>query len=362
MTDNQENAPVPATSVRGRIRGIFLGGIASTGAIILAVLVMSLGAAYGIVGYKFFSSMLGGKSPGSSGLMLNSFVVGVPFCIGLMVGLLAYRKRLAGAGTTMALTFLALALFVFAAGAFFQEGMICIVLATPIFVAFGLVGTIIGIIAVAIAGSVGSKLLSVALVLPFMVAPFEREMQTPTGRLLTTESIHIDAQPGEVWPQILSPLNIKPLELGDGLAYRMGVPYPVEAITAGGHIGGVRASRWGRGVHFEELLTAWEPGRHIAWTYEFRTDSFPPGSLDDHIAIGGRYFNLESTSYTLEPEGAGTRLTIEVASTVSTNFNWYANLWARPLIADTAAAILRLYKARSESHSSSYGLVSAGGQ
>ena len=82
--------------------------------------------------------------------------------------------------------------------------------------------------------------------------------------------------------------------------------------------------------------------------YEFGPGSFPPGSLDDHIMIGGRYFGLEETSYTLEPEAGGTRLTIRVGARVSTHFNWYAGLWADYLVDDTARAILGFYKARSE--------------
>ena len=33
----------------------------------------------------------------------------------------------------------------------------------------------------------------------------------------------------------------------------------------------------------------------IHWHYQFDPDSFPPGSMDDHVAIGGEYFDLLDT-------------------------------------------------------------------
>ena len=126
------------------------------------------------------------------------------------------------------------------------------------------------------------------------------------------------------------------------------MPYPIEARTLEPRVGGKRQLTWQRGVTFEEEITAWETNRHIAWRYRFRPDSFPEGSLDDHIVVGGRYFNLEDTSYTLTPTAEGTRLEIRVTTRVTTNFNWYASWWAAFLVDDTARAILDFYKNRSE--------------
>ena len=168
---------------------------------------------------------------------------------------------------------------------------------------------------------------------------------------LTQRSIHIDARPDTIWEHINYPLDIQPQELRDGIAYHIGVPYPIEARTMEKRIGGRRKLRWQRGVTFEEVITEWQPNRHIAWRYEFTPGSFHPGSLDDHILIGGHYFKLEDTSYSLEKDGDGTRLSINVGSSVTTNLNWYAGMWARFLIGDTAEAILKFYKNRSEQSS-----------
>lgn len=128
----------------------------------------------------------------------------------------------------------------------------------------------------------------------------------------------------------------------------IGVPYPIEARTIDGKVGGLRKLRWERGVEFDKVITAWMPNKRIAWNYKFWANSFPPGSLDDHVVIGGRYFDLTTTSYALIPENGGTALSIEGSTSVSTNFNWYAYFWARFFIGDAEKKILQLYKVRSE--------------
>jgi hypothetical protein len=73
--------------------------------------------------------------------------------------------------------------------------------------------------------------------------------------------------------------------------------------------------------------------------------------------VGGRYFKLLTTGYTLKPEGQGTRLSIDVESSVTTSFNAYAGWCAKFLVADTAQTILEFYKKRAEHESRQASLV-----
>jgi hypothetical protein len=313
-----------------------------------AVGVMVLGAGLGMLNHRLFSTQFSRIPAGTSGLMMVSFLVGIPLTIGALVAFLARRKRPSTVGGASGLAMLSVLLFMFLAGLFLREGIICIVMATPIFLVFALVGALIGVLLDAWGGRQAPKLLSVILVVPLFTAPIEAELTQATQNLRASQSIFINAPAQTVWQHINYPLNIEPTELRGGFAYLMGVPYPIEARTLEEKIGAARTLVWQRGVQFTERITAWEPHRHIAWTYQFTPDSFPPGSLDDHIAIGGRYFDLKSTAYSLHPQGNGTRLSIDVHTSISTHFNWYAAWWADFLIDDTAKAILNFYKTRSE--------------
>ena len=103
----------------------------------------------------------------------------------------------------------------------------------------------------------------------------------------------------------------------------------------------------GKGVHFEGVITDWKPEQLVRWTYRFQSDSFPAGALDDHVLIGGHYFDLIDTSYQLTPQGSGTRLTLKVHYRVSTQFNLYANWVAQFLLGNFGDVALTFYQQRS---------------
>lgn len=117
--------------------------------------------------------------------------------------------------------------------------------------------------------------------------------------------------------------------------------------------GEVRYSKWERGVHFSALVTNRVENQTITWRYRFADDSFPRGSMDDHVKIGGEYFDLYDTTFNIVPISAGlSRLEIVSHYRVTTNINAYAKLVANFIAHDFMSTILQLYKSRSEETSS----------
>jgi hypothetical protein len=228
------------------------------------------------------------------------------------------------------------------------EGSICIAMAAPLFLALSSIGGLVMGLVCRYLYKPKLTVQSIAL-LPLIFALTEIGRPLNNDIKVIKSDIHIAATPEAIWRQIEFPKDIQPNELEGGVAYWVGVPYPVEAQVLQPKVGGIRHSVWQRGVTFDEEIIAWEKNRHIAWKYHFNEDSFPPGSMDDHVAVGGKYFDLEHTSYTLIPEPGGTRLEISVKIRVSTGFNWYAKPLATFITEDTAATILNFYKNRAES-------------
>ena len=87
----------------------------------------------------------------------------------------------------------------------------------------------------------------------------------------------------------------------------------------------------------------------MRWTYRFQPDSFPRGALDDHVVIGGHYFDVVDTDFHLAPQdgGAATLLSVRLHYRVSTAFNPYADWVARLLLGNFSEVLLDLYKTRS---------------
>lgn len=227
------------------------------------------------------------------------------------------------------------------------EGSICIAMALPLFLIMSSVGGTLMWLFLKFKKPSPNSINSL-LLLPLLMVPIESQIKLPTNKQAISESIMVQASPDKVWQLINHVDNIQAEEMQDGLAYRIGVPLPIEGITVNENGARVRKSRWAKNVAFDEPIIDWQENRFIKWTYRFTPESFPKDALDEHVVIGGKYFDLIDTSYQLTPIGDSTRLTIVVHYRISTNFNWYANPLGKLLIDDSAKQILSFYKHRAE--------------
>jgi hypothetical protein len=185
-------------------------------------------------------------------------------------------------------------------------------------------------------------------VLPIMLGLVTDQGIAPRHIASIDRTIVIDAPPERIWQHLLNARDIKPGEVDRALLYRIGVPLPVSGVTRQTPDGLIRAVRMGKSVHFEQYSDDWLENRRVRWQYRFAKDSFPPGALDDHVVIGGHYFDLLDTTYSLSPlDGRGTELRITITYRVSTDFNWYADPVARLLIGNFEQVILEFYRDRS---------------
>ncbi|WP_158884005.1 SRPBCC family protein [Rhodanobacter sp. L36] len=308
---------------------------------------LAVGIAYGLgVRLLFGSRMLAGPALGhTGGAMLVSFLFLTPLVVGAITVYL--RRDLIGVGGAILGPWLPMLVVLGLSALFNIEGSICIALAAPIFLIVSSVGGLLMLGALAMFKP-RPGILSVALLVPLLLGYGERYLRTTDAIRQSDESVHINASPAAIWALINAARAITPSEMDRGLAWRIGVPYPMEAVTVDTPQGRVRKLRWQHGVHFDEPIVAWDENRFIQWHYRFAADSIPAGALDEHVRVGGQYFDLLDTSYTLDPEAGGTRLDIHVTYRVSTHFNWYAGGLARVLVDDSARTILDFYKRRSE--------------
>jgi len=304
------------------------------------------GAVYGLGARLLFSGdIIGGLQ--TLDTMSTAFAVIVPIVVGAITIYMAEKITRRSVLFYIFAPWLSVTFFVTGTAAALIEGSICIAMALPMFLglaSFG--GLAMGIVCRLLNKPVRS--LQSIVIMPFLFA------LTQTGQPLTEashtikRSVYISSAPEVIWSQITSPGSIRSDEVKGGIAYHIGVPYPVKARLNKPGIGGVRHSVWQRGVSFDEIITHWELFHKISWQYKFNPDSFPPGSMDDHVVVGGRYFKLDNTSYTLTPDAGGTRLDIEISYRVNTGFNWYAVPMAKFLISNEADTLLNFYKKRAE--------------
>jgi uncharacterized protein YndB with AHSA1/START domain len=228
------------------------------------------------------------------------------------------------------------------------EGLICTVLAVPLFAAIGGVAGLLTGAACRQYGHSTSNVLPI-VVLPLVFGAVDQHIPLP-NRIDTVSSTRlIQAPPEQVWRAIANATDIREEEIGSALMYRIGVPLPLSATTEASSVERVRHIRMGKNIAFDQVIVDWEPERRVRYTYRFEPNSFPPRALDDHVRIGGDFFDLHDTEYRLEPVHKGTLLTARMSYRVSTHFNWYARPVARLLVGNFEEAALGFYAQRAES-------------
>ena len=228
------------------------------------------------------------------------------------------------------------------------EGILCIVMAAPIFLLVAGVGGLIGMaVQVRMKRKSRPGVVSLMLFLPYLATPVEDRLTTPSETREVRNRLRIDAPPEAVWNEIKSVRAIERAELPFRVAHLIGLPRPIQATLSHEGIGGVRIATFERGLQFRETVTLWQPGHRLS--FAIHSEPSPPDALDEHVAVGGAYFDVTDGSYELEAASDGsTMLTLTSHQRLTTRFNPYARLWSDFIMSDLQSAILEVVRARAE--------------
>ena len=230
------------------------------------------------------------------------------------------------------------------------EGFICIVMFLPLGMTLATIGGVLGGFAARSHRTrTSNAILGCVLLLPLAVGSVERQIP-PANAIRTVEtSIDIHAEAPIVWTNIERVPAIKSTELSPSWSHRIGFPDPIEATLSDEGIGGIRHATFRGQVLFIETIDVWEPGQRLAFSIHPDAEHIPETTFDEHVKVGGQYFDVLRGEYRLEPlPGGVVRLHLSSQHRVSTKFNWYAQLWTDWFMKDIQATILRVIKNRCE--------------
>jgi hypothetical protein len=308
---------------------------------------LAIGALTGIVLRLIFV----GKPGGAWSAMDAAFIYLAPVAVGAVTVYVAETKQRCAWSYYVWAPIVANCLFVVGTMAILIEGVICVIIILPLFSALGAFGGVLmGAICRVTRRPRGAVYSFAAL--PVLLGFLPVDGGEPPRIRTIERSIVVEASPEQVWRQIHDARDIRPEEVGHAWMYRIGVPLPMAGVTHKTPEGFVRKVTMGKSIHFDQVAAEWQENRYVRWIYRFEPGSFPAHPLDDHVAIGGHYFDLLDTAYALTPTGAGTTaLSVTMRYRVSTQFNWYADGVARVLIGNFEEVILDFYRRRAMSTS-----------
>lgn len=284
-------------------------------------------------------------------VMTLSFMFFLPFAMGFITIFIAERRRPQPIWIWFLLPWLPVAAGEAATAAALWEGLICIVMFAPIALGASSMG---GVAAGAIVRFVRSRRSSEAslvcvMCLPLLLSSFEPRFLLHQDLRNVESVIEIAAPPATVWQNIERVPRIRSAELQSSWSHAIGFPDPVEATLSAEGVGGVRHASFEGGVLFIETIDVWEPERRLGFSIRAETEQIPPTTLDEHVRVGGRFFDVLYGEYRLEPlPNGGTRLHLLSRHRVSTDFNWYAHLWTDAVMSDLQRRILLVVKNRAE--------------
>jgi uncharacterized protein YndB with AHSA1/START domain len=279
--------------------------------------------------------------------MMAGFIYFSPILVGAVTVYVAERQQRRTWKYYFWAPFVANCLYVAGTLVIMIEGLICAIVIIPLFAVLGgLGGLAMG--AVCRYTEWPKPPLYGLAVLPFLVAFAEVDARWSHEVGTVERTVVIDAPPSVVWQHILNAPDIRPQEIENAWMFRIGVP-----LTHSGRVrqtpeGLMRRVTMGKNIYFDEVIEDLREPKYVRWTYRYYDDSFPPNALDDHVKLGGHYFDITDTSYTLTPNGGQTVLRVDMHYRVSTRFNWYADPVARVLLGNLAGVNLNYYRDRSE--------------
>ena len=232
------------------------------------------------------------------------------------------------------------------------EAVFCLVVALPVLIPMTLLGSLI--MKYFLDRGDGRLQVTCLVLLPYLLAPVEEFWHRPPEIVTVENVVHVRATPEQVWQQIASVPAIPRDALPSKVIYLLKFPRPIAATLEQTPTGLRRRATFERGVCFFENVTTWEPARKLAFSIRADPAFIPHTAFDQHIIVGGRFFDVLDGAYEIEPlaDGGGCNLHLNSRHRLGTVFNFYASLWSRWVMHEIQDSILSVIVRRAEAKGS----------
>lgn len=190
---------------------------------------------------------------------------------------------------------------------------------------------------------------SLFVLLPFLISPIERYIGDHPSIYKAYTYIDIDADKAHIWNNVTRVRGITSTEDKGWLTETLGFPRPLRAELNYNGVGGYRKAIFDKGLIFHEQVTNYSDQKFMRFTIKANPHEIPSTTMDEHVVIGGEYFDVIDGTYELERLNNKTyRLHLYSHFKLTTTFNFYAGLWADWIMKDIQNNILQVIKQRAE--------------
>ena len=284
-----------------------------------------------------------------TGLISFSFLLILPAAISAFLAYVADLHGEKPLGSYLRVPLWLLLAVIILSAVLLQEGVICIVILSPLWLASGLTGAWLAYRLRKRSDDFDKTYCCTLLLLPLFAMQVEPLIPLPQADMTVTRSLIVDAPAARIWPLLRGIPDVRADEGRWNITQDvLGVPRPFGAHLVGEGVGADRFANWGRDIRFRERIIDWQPGSRIEWKFLFdQIDGWR--FTDRHLMPDSAYFRVTTGGYRLEPLGPNrSRLIINTRYQVKTPVNFYSAMWGEFFLGDLENNLLALVKQRAE--------------
>lgn len=314
--------------------------------VLKSIIIVGIAAGYGIVCRLIFALP---EAQDWLQIVSLGFIYTMPLSLGGLVCFLGYRLDRPSGFWALGAPPLTMALLLFGSLLFKIEAALCVLVAIPVVIPLALLGG--WLMSLLLKKWDQSKLpVSLVVLMPFVVSPLEQAWDSPHETRVIQDTVRIAASPEIIWSQIYAVPEIQRDEIPAQWIYHLGFPRPVAAMIDHEGVGGKRHATFEGDVSFYEVVSHWEPARKLAFSIKADPEFIPRTAFDEHIIVGGRFYDVLDGTYEIEALAPGEGCLLHLSSThrLSTHFNAYAGWWSEWVMRQIQGSILEVIKNRCE--------------
>jgi hypothetical protein len=305
----------------------------------LLIIGIALGIAYGLVTRLVFGQ--------KATLASVTYLFIIPIILGIIPLMFADDEKLKSYRNIIFIPWLTVSTFFLTLFLFGIEDFICLlVLAAPFFI-LGTIGALIYKIVQINKQKSKGKLLTLVL-LPFLFAPIEEYIKSPSDTYTIKSEVIIDAAPETIWNNIVEVQAIDSKEYNSGFFHAIGIPRPISATLDRRELGGKRIGNFEGGLMFIETITEYNENKKVSFDIRIDPSTVRSKVFDQHV-LNGNYFNFLDASYELtELQNGQVKLTLSSSYQLTSTINFYGKFWGDIILTDFQDRLLQVIDNRCE--------------
>lgn len=289
---------------------------------------------------------------GSHKTVSIGYVFALPLILGAIPVIFSTKAQLKSYLTYLILPWVSVLTFFYLSFISGFEGIICLVIIVGPFLVLGSLGAFIFRLVKLNSNGDNSKRLYISLTIPLLIVAIESFVVPKDyyGTVVTKTIIYTDKE--TVWKNIKNVEHIEKDEIQPHFIHKIGIPEPLNGELDFEGVGATRSITWEKGLKFKEQITKWNEGKGFEYDIIINPDDIPPNTLDEHVMIGGKYFDAIKGSYAIKSINESTQEVVLTSTyRITSTVNFYGKYWTDFIFEDFHQMILEVVKGRCENTS-----------